>query len=364
MAQNRVIWAVEAVGFAQLGSQTYTSAHGVQSVGITTAFSLTPVFELGESKIYQLLEAIPDIQVTMEKVLDGYPLLYHLATKGAASATLFGRSGVQSTVALSIFPDTNDSASGTPNAQVVMSGLYVSTSSFSFPADGSPFKESITLVGNHKLWRSPAQATFSGGFTNTDRPLADTYGSGGVQTRRNLLFNFAGISTTDANGSLNATPALPCTILPRDIAGISSSGTNNLVGGTSNYQASIQNMTVSINLGREAINELGHNTPYYRFMNVPVEVTTEIEVISKSGDWISATEEGVYGNGINTRAATIKIATTEGTFIDLGTENKCSNCSMTGGDTGGGNQTMSYTFQTYNFYSVYHDQDPTSAIAQ
>lgn len=363
MAQQRVFWAVEAVGFASLGSQTYISAHGVQSVGITTAFPLTPVFELGESKIYQLMETIPDVQVTMEKVLDGYPLLYHLATKGSPSVTLFGRSNTQCAVALSIFPDTNDSASGAPNAQVTMSGMYVSSSSFTFPGDGTPFKESLTLVGNNKLWRTPAQSTFSGGFLNTDRPLAYTYGSGGIQRSANLLFNFAGITTRDANSQVNSSPSLPCTILPPDVAGISTSGTNELVPGTSNYKCSIQNMSVSINLGRDKINELGHNTPYYRFMTTPVEVTTEIEVISKSGDWISATEEGVYGNGLNTRTSTIKIATQEGTFIDLGTENKCSNVSMNGGDTGGGNQSMTYTFQTYNYYSISHDLDVTSAIA-
>lgn len=363
MAQNRVYWAVEAVGFAQLGSQTYTAAHGVQSVGVTTAFPLTPIFELGESKIYQLIEAIPDVQVTMEKVLDGYPLLYHLATKGSASATLFGRANTQCTVALSIFPDTNDSASGIPTAQVTMSGLYVSSSSFSFPADGSPFKESITLVGNEKLWRTPGQSTFSGGFLNTDRPLAYTYDSGGVQTRRNLLFDFAGITTFDSNNYVNATPSKACTILPRDIAGISPSGTNELVPGTTNYKASVQNINVSINLGREAINELGHNTPYYRFMNTPVEVTAEIEVNSKSGDWVSATEAGVYGQGINTRSSTIKIATTEGTFIDLGPENKCSNISIGGGDTGGGNQTITYSYSTYNYYTVSADSDPTVGLA-
>lgn len=363
MPQNRVFWAVEAVGFAQLGSHTYTAAHGVQSVGITTTFNLTPVFQLGQSRVYENIEDIPDVEVTMEKVLDGYPLLYHLATRGASSATLLGRANSQCTVALSIFPDTNDSASGAPVAQVTMSGLYVSSSSFSFPADGN-FTESLTLVGNEKLWRTPAQATFSGGFTNTDRPLALTQDSGGIQRRENLLFGLGyAFGAPDINSQVNASASAPCTILPRDITGISASGTNELVPGTQNYKVSIQNITVTASLGREAINELGHKAPYYRFIGLPVEVTTEIEAISKSGDWISVAEAGSLSNGNNTYVNTIKIATQEGTFIDLGTENRLSNSSITGADTGGGNQTTSYSYSTYNDYTVLHDQDPTGGLA-
>ena len=360
MAQNRVFWAVEAVGFAPLGSQTFTAAHGVQNVNITTSFNLTPVFQLGQSRIYENLEDIPNVEITMEKVLDGYPLLYHLATRGAPSATLLGRANTQCIVGLSIFPDTNDSASGAPINNVTSSGLYVSSSSFTFGSDG-PFTESLTLVGNHRVWRT--STTFSGGFNNTDVPLALTYGSGGIQRRQNMLFDAISTVGLDSNGQCNATPALPCTILPPDVTGISSSGTNNKVAGTNNYQCSINSINVSVNLGRDAINELGHKVPYYRFMNLPVEVTTEIEITSKSGDGVSATEEGIYANGANTRLATIKIATQEGTFIDLGTQNRLSNISLTGGDTGGGNQTITYSFSTYNDYAVYHDQDPTGGLA-
>lgn len=360
MSSNRVFWAVEALGFAPLGSQTYIAAKGVQSVGITTSFNLQPVFELGQSAVYQILEDIPDVQMTMEKVLDGYPLLYHLATYGSSSATLFGRSPTRTNVALSIFPDTNDSASGAPNSMVMCSGMYVSSISYSFPVEG-PFKESLTLVGNNKLWST--SATFSGGFTNTDRPLALTSNSGGVQRRANMLFDTTGIVTTDVNGQLVSTPTSPATILPPDVAGINSNGSNTR-NSNGNYGASIQNITVSCNLGREAINELGHKNPYFRFMSLPVEVTTEIEVLSKSGDWISATEAGIYSNGNNTRTSTIKIATQEGTFIDLGTQNQCNNVTMTGGDTGGGQQNITYSFVTWNFFSVYADQDPTGALAQ
>lgn len=362
MPQNRVWWAVEAVGFAQLGSQTYTAAHGVQSVGVTTNFNLDPVQEIGQSRIYENLENIPDVEVTMEKVLDGYCPLYLLATAGSTSATLFGRSNTRSTVAMTIFPDTYDSASGVAVAQLQCSGLYVSSAGYTFPADGR-FTENVTLVGNEKLWKNSSAVTFSGGFNNQDQPLALTYDSGGIQRRQHMLFDYTGITTTDSNGALNSTTAKKCTILPRDIAGISNSGTNELVTGTTNYQCSIQSIRTSVDFGREALFELGHFAPYYRYMNVPVNVTTEVEVISKSGDMVSATEGGVYSNYRNTRLATIKLATRDGLFIDLGTQNRLSNISIGGGDTGGAFQTITYSFLTTNDFTVTHAQDVTGALA-
>lgn len=362
MAQQRVWWAVEAVGFAQDGSQTYTAAHGVQSVGVTTNFNLDPTFELGQSRIYENLENIPDIQITMEKVLDGYPLLYHLGTMGAPSPTLFGRSNQRPCITLSIFPDTNDSASGTVMSQMVCSGMYVSSVGYQFPADGR-FTENVTFVGNYKSWKIPSAATFSGGFNNNDVPLALTYDSGGIQRRQNFLFDYTGITTKDSNNQLNATTGTKCTILPVDIAGISASGTNELIPGTSNRRCSVQSISTSVDLGREALFELGHFAPYYRYMNVPVQVSTDIEVMNKSGDWVSATETGVFSNYHNTRLATIKLATQDGLFIDLGTQNRLSNITIGGGDTGGGQGSITYTFQTYNDFSVTHPQDPTTAIA-
>lgn len=362
MPQNRLWWAVEAVGFAAQGSQTFTAAHGVQSVGVTTNFNLDPVFELGQSRIYENLENIPDVEVTMEKVLDGYPLLYHLGTVGAPSATLFGRANQRPTIAMSLFPDTNDSASGTVVAQLVCSGMYVSSVGYQFPADGR-FSESVTFVGNNKLWKTPATATFSGGFNNNDVPLALTYDSGGIQRRQHMLFAHTGISTLDSNSQVNATSAAKCTVLPPDIAGISPSGTNELIVGTTNRKCSIQSISTNVDLGRDALYELGQYGPYYRFMNVPVQVTTDIEIISKSGDWVSATEGGIYSNYRNTRLATIKLATQDGLFIDLGTQNRLSNITIGGGDTGGANQTITYSFVTQNDFTVTHPQDVTGGLA-
>ena len=96
MPNNRIFYAIQALGFAAhnvTGSGTsgpfepsgFLTAHGVQSVGLNTTFNLEQVFELGQLELYENIEGIPDIELTAQKVLDGYPLLYHLSTPAASS---------------------------------------------------------------------------------------------------------------------------------------------------------------------------------------------------------------------------------------------------------------------------------------
>lgn len=347
-ANNRLFWAVKAVGFAKEGSGSYTAAKGVQSVGVTTSFNLEQFFELGQLAIYENVENIPDIEVTLEKVLDGKPLLYHLATRGYPSNDLVGRQNQKCMVSLGFWGDTNNAASGTQVSEMICSGMYVSSSSFSIPVEGAA-KESLTLVGNNKQTRV-SSFLFTGGFTNTDTPVT---ASGGVNRRENVTFGTGSTITTDTNGASTAA----ATILPPDVQGISSSGTNNR-DNLGNYSCAIQNINVSCDLGREAIYELGHLAPYYRYVTFPVEVTTEIEIIAKSGDLNSATDSGINSDGTNLTNRSIRVQMLEGTKIDLGTNNKLASITLGGADAGGGNETITYRFTTFNDYVVTHPADP------
>ena len=55
--------------------------------------------------------------------------------------------------------------------------------------------------------------------------------------------------------------------------------------------------------------------------------------------------------------ATIRIATCEGLRIYLGKKNKLASVNYGGGDAGGGNATVSYTFTTFNDFTVIHESD-------
>jgi hypothetical protein len=355
MANNRIYYAIQQV---TLGSGN-TPVHGLQSVGLTTNFNLEQVFELGQLSIYQNVENIPDIEVTLNKVLDGYPLIYVLATEGgtginsslvASSPDLAGRQNARADMVLSIYNDTLTSASGSSFAKVVCSGMYVSSVSYTFPVDGN-FTEDVTLVGNDKIWGGSA----TGAFNNSDEPEAVE----GVNRRQHLVMGSgASVFPTQIPGISTAAPTL---------------GNNLLVGNGSGHNVHFQSVTVSTDLGREAIFELGTMAAYHRYVTFPVEVTSEFEVIATSGDGINATENGYftgdysYGGSssvftggdactprFNLLDQKIYLETCEGTKIYLGDRNKLSSVNYTGGDTGGGNATITYSYTTFNDFVVAH----------
>ena len=359
VANNRIYYAIQQVAFGESGSKT--PIHGLQSVGVSTNFNLEQVFELGQLSIYQNVEGVPDIEVTLNKVLDGYPLIYTEATElgsslipnelVASSPTLAGRQNARTDLELSIYSDTDLSASGTAINVLTCSGMYVSSVSYTFPVDGN-FTEDVTLVGNNKIWGG----TVSGSFDNTDEPQSST----GVGRRQYI--------------------SMESSRFPTQIPGINASTGENQSFGEGDglgYQAHFQNITVSCDFGREAINELGSLAPYHRYVTFPVEVTCEFEVLAISGDMINATEEGYYSGftGTNIRTGnegecsgghnlinqTIFLQTCEGTKIHLGDKNKLTSVNYSGGDTGGGNATITYSYTTYNDLVIAHSGSTTQS---
>lgn len=363
MANNRIYYAIQQVS---LGSGLNVAGapgsgiagspvviHGLQTVGITTNFNLAQIYEMGQLSLYQNFENVPDIEVTLNKVLDGYPLIYVLATERgtglsngltASSADLAGRANTRTDLQLAIYPDNQSSAKNGSLAVVSCSGMYVSSVSYTFPIDGN-FTEDVTLVGNDKIWSTTA---ITGAFTNNNDTPASTQG---VNRRQHLKMGSCAF--------------------PTQIPGISSSGSNDLITATSGYSVHFQSIKVTCNMGRESIYELGTRQPYYRYINFPVQVTTDFEVMSVSGEWVNATAKGYYtgsessptvandstdacANRFNLKNATIFLETCEGTRIGLGTKNKLTSVNYTGGDTGGGNVTMTYSFQNFNDFTVAH----------
>jgi hypothetical protein len=372
MPNNRIFYACQAVGIERCptSSGKMTPIHGLQSVGVNTTFNLEQVFELGQIQIYENIEGIPDVEVTLEKVLDGYPLIYHLASSGATSRGLAGRSVERSCVSLGIYSDDKDAAFGVAPTEVYMSGMYISNVSYTFPTDGN-CTESVTLVGNHKAWYSPAifmkadvvkalNNANTEGAAGTDEPYALVSGvnhsfspstgplhvsgaMGGIQRRENVL--------------------LASSILPTCIYGVNFLGYGNgLLNGSPTVH--IQNFEVSTDFSRDDILELGRKAPYYRAAQFPIEVTSSFEVIAINGDQINAFEEGVSGynntrnEGNNTSQELIIMALQDGTILNLGSKNRLSSITYGGGDAGGGNATIQYSFTTFNDLIVQHPRDP------
>ena len=379
---NRIYFANQQVAFRADGdaaANAWTVAHGVQSVAVTTTFNLEQAFELGQLSIYENIEGVPDIEVTLSKVLDGYPLLYTLATKNNAlgsptasdppltSPTLAGRSNEKCLVAVGIWPDTSDQATGTDYVQQMeMSGMFVSSIGYNFPLEDN-FSEDLTLVGNNKAWANMTSAgqaigctnpswtlkLATGGFDGNDAPI----GTGGINRRENMAFAPSSASMQDVDYSR----------FPTEIPGVGVSGWMN-PRTNANNAAHLSSVTVSTDLGREELFELGTRQPYARVVTFPIEVTCDIEMISLSGDLINAFADGCGSadacTGIvdNLSNQVIRIATCEGTRIYLGEKNKLASVNYGGGDAGGGNVTVSYSYTNFNDFTVMHKQDPSTGI--
>jgi hypothetical protein len=155
--------------------------------------------------------------------------------------------------------------------------------------------------------------------------------------------------------------------LPSIVDGISNSGTNEFVDNA--YESNVQSITVSANVTRERTDQLGTLEPVCRYIQFPVEVTTEIQVVPRSHGLVSATANGILNTGnsacwngdMNLKNHTIRIASCEGTRIYLGKKNKLQSLNYSGGDAGGGSVNVSYTFRTFNDFTVIHDADPHSS---
>lgn len=337
---NRIFFATQALGMAPHGQvdgggdpSGFLTASGVQSVGLTTTFNLEQVFELGQLELYENIEGIPDIEITAQKVLDGAALLYHMATPQATSATLVGRSNERSFVALNIYPDTNDNASGTPLQTVGMSGMYVSAMTYTLNVDGN-CTEDLTLVGNNKEWTASGTFFAPVGFDGTSAPPS------GVQRREDVVMG------SGAAGEVS--------LWPVELPGIDASG-NNIQSGDA-YLAHIQTVTISTDLGREELLELGRRGPYHRFVTFPVEVTCAIDVTSSEGDLVDALADPPGGTNLTDQI--IDILMNSGTRFNLGSSNKLASVTYGGGDTGGGNVITSFNYSSFNNLTVTSPADP------
>lgn len=204
--------------------------------------------------------------------------------------------------------------------------MQISSVSYNYSVDANA-TESITLVGQNKFWNAvtagyigttPSGLFNHGGTSMNALSGSDTPVSGVV---RRAEFNVAGST-------------LPSEVL---------SQTNPTVG-----SYGIQSVAVNADLNREAQLELGLFAPYNRTVTFPIEVTCEFQVTATKGDLISV-------SGINKNLGAgqqITLKDKAGTVLNLGNQNKLSSVQYQGGDTGGGNATVTFSYSTYNDLAV------------
>lgn len=335
MARNdRIFYACKAVVIQAPTGTAIDAANvvkGLQSIGMNSNFTLEQVFEIGQLEIYENIEDIADVEVTMEKVIDGERLLWNMASNGLCESNLVGAAKARCDVYMAVYDDATSNATGLPRSVCWNSGMYTSSISYNYSVDGNA-TESITLVGNDRFWNADVNQTATDAVTQ--------YGS--------LATGFDGTDTPASGVVRRVNVDLSESLLP-DIV---ESQKGDLTG-DNNFH--IQSVSISADFGQENILELGRFGPYAKFTSFPIEVTCEFEVIATSGDLKS-----VSGEGGNLTDNDIEIKDTAGTVINLNTggggvgqgKNKLTSISYSGGDTGGGNATVTYSFNNFNSLRV------------
>lgn len=338
MPNNRIFYACQAVGIGKsarptLSGDEFRIMKGVQSVGLNTNFTLEQVFELGQVELYSNEEEIAEVEVTIEKVIDGEPLLYLQAVGNVGKTSVVAASNSRADVYLAIYEDSVSDISGeTPGSVVMCSGMYISSVSYTYPVDGNA-TESVTLVGNDKVWNNQVPSIIANAIQRfvEDNTEDDDFGTD--------VPNSTGVVR-------RAMVDIPNCLIPPQVCSQGHQGITS-VGGRYVANSGIQSITVSADFGRENELELGRFGPYNRYATFPFEVTCEFEVNATSGDLVS-----VSGFGRNLSPESIVIKDLAGTVLNLGNKNKLSSIAYSGGDTGGGIATITYSYSTFNSLTV------------
>jgi hypothetical protein len=304
---------------------------GVQSVTLQTNFNLEPVFELGQLDTYENIETLPEIQITVERILDGNKLLLELATGAASTDTLIDRTNQTCDMELFIYPDSQENAvsdnASTVAAQLLLKTLYISSIQYNLPVNGN-MTETITFVGNDKFYKPVPDDYVPTGTFGNDSPITTT------QRRQHFVM-----------GSTNGISSK----LPSQITGINVNGYNILDGQA--YSAHVQDIQISVNLNREDFFEQGQRRPYYRKASFPTVVDTSISITAggdNPGDGLNADSDSTR----NVIDQTIDIFLSDGTRFNLGTKNRILSVDQSGGSTGGESVTYTYQLQGQNVLTV------------
>ena len=290
------------VYFASQGlSVSGITVEGAQSVGISVNYNLEQAFQLGRLAIYDNIVTDGEVTVTASKNLDGNKTMFGLM--GGGNVGGYGDTRVNIVVA----SNTNESdTSLNSSAQVctTMTGCYLSSLSYTFPSDGFATEE-ISWITDNKSIEGTVNAPSATGAENVYRHHV----------------SWSGVHEND----------------------------------------NVTNISVSTDLGREAMFKLGSFRPYHRFANFPFEVTVEFTVANTGVDNTVVDLDGVTCTGNGSLPALTDIfvyvcdsnqntANVGYTFTMRGC--RLSAVSQDGGDTGGGNASTTYTYITYNNLNV------------
>jgi len=354
---------------------------GVQNVGVTTNFVTEQNFQLGQVELYEVSERQPEIEATIEKVLDGTKPLFFMTTDPAENTNIVGKTATyRFDIAFNVYQDTQTRAQNDPLSVMTMSGMYLSAVTYNFAVDG-PSTEEITVIGNDKLW-GLLDTTVSGhddaisvASTNAgdDAQVPEGIPLGAFSGLQELAGGTAtaGLTTVVGSGVVRREEVdISRSVLPQQIPGVSGvqtvtsvdattlggSGTITvLTANTDQIVEHLQSINISVDFGREDIFELGSKRPRSKTVSFPLSTSCSIEVISAEGDLVDAVAGLDCGSDELQQNNTIIVRTCDGLQVDLGDSCFLESIEQGGGGADGGNLTVTYNYQGFNVFNVTHD---------
>ena len=304
---NRIFYASQGVSVGQTGTGG-TTVQGAQSVTMNTNYNLEQVFQLGRLEVYDNVVGDPSVEVGVTKVLDGSPLIYNLA---CGSGSIQETANVESVVKFAVGEDTVENIGDNVGniTTITCDPIYLQSLTYTFPVDGD-FTEEVNFVGISKTVASAA------------KPSSPNAGSDNTQTvLRRQNFKVDG--------------------LPAAVSG-----------------ANVQSITISADLGRESIYKLGQFKEFHRYVNFPLEISLEIEVLATDLDNLEVDVDnlGCSGLSLGSEAVTLNLCGPSGGdstvySFNLGNKVSLTSVAFNGGDTGGGNATLTYSYIAYNTFT-------------
>ena len=266
---------------------------GFQSVSVNSSVDFEQVFELGRLDVYENLEGVPSVEITAERA-------FPTSTGSTIWTTAGGGNTQDAAIArVDINMSVADDSQSTFSAENFLqsTGTYISSWSCNFPVEGFA-TESCTVVGNHLSWSD---------------------GSGGV-------------IHASATGNASGTGLV---VRRQDVT---------------NY-AKLQSVSFNADIGREDLFELGEKSPYFRSATFPIETGSEWEYLAAGGlvgpQFGSALEFDPDDNSDQTSDVSVSF---EG--VSIGSAARLNATSYSGGDAGGGNATVTYSYIAYNYLTA------------
>jgi len=320
MANNRIFWACQAV------AKDGVFLRGVQAVGVSGGTPVETLPDMGRPQSnFKFETKDKEFEVTISRVIDRNSSLFYTWTGKPIKPGNIGWGGsgnddiASFDISITYGSDINSNiGDGSPVATTTYKKCLITSLQYNLTVDGI-MTEEISLTSRHVV---------TTGGAGSGAPSSGSEHSGNIIRRQDVTWTL---------------PALPTEVF----------GTDDplTVNGKSVY--GIQSINLSMNITYDRLNDVGvwrgYDNPAevnkFTFVQTPIEVSTTLTGIARS--MVPNIPLGENNNEVIGSLEQITISAGNFTW-NMGDKNYLADYSSSGGDTGGGNEEISFTYVNEN----------------